>query len=408
MKKVLVAMQNETLLGQLKKCGKYIVYNYDLDNKETVIEYLKRHEVDVLITKDVLDGNISKNDYIKEIRKQNQNIKIIICVNKLDEEYKGFLLANNVTNIIEGDEVTFSKITEMIESKTGIISFKEEKLISSKPIKSTVNVITKQKVAVFGTSGAGKSYIASVLAEITSKKFKLNTMLVDMDIQNAAIDIYNNLTNSTNSLQYLMEEIDRDSFNQEIFLELANKSNKNAKLSFITNNMGIYECQNKISETYYSKLYKEAENNYDLLILDLPATPFLDVVPFTLNKVDKVVFVLNPNFISIRQAIKYLDLITSIWKVRKDKIFIIVNKLKKDSLSVRQIEGLLKEYNVLLSIKDDEKVERIINGLDTISIDDFDNFQALSSMLGIEHENEKVTKRGRKNDNKCIYGISNK
>ena len=32
MKKILVAINNENLLGQLKRCGKYIVNNYDIDN----------------------------------------------------------------------------------------------------------------------------------------------------------------------------------------------------------------------------------------------------------------------------------------------------------------------------------------------------------------------------------------
>jgi len=388
MKKVLVAMDNETLLSQIKKCGKYLVYGYDLDNKENVIEYLKKHQSDIIITKDSLKGNLNEKEYIKEIRRHNKDIKIIICVEKLDEEYKGFLLANNVINIIEGNLVPFTKIIEMIEARTGIISFKEEKRMESKPVKQNVNVITKQKVCIFGTSGAGKSYIASLLAEITSKKLKLNTMLVDMDIQNAAIDIYNNLSNCTNSLQYLMEEIDRDSFNQDVLLELANKANRNAKLSFITNNMGIYECQNKISEVYYDKLYKEAENSYDLLILDLPSTPFLDVVPFTLNRSDKILFVINPNFISIRQALKYLDLITNIWKISKDKIYIIANKVKKDSLSKRQIEAILKDYNILLSIKDDNRVERIINGLDNISIEEVENIRDLANIFGITIDSE--------------------
>lgn len=392
MKKILVAIDNETLLGQLKKCGKYIVYGYDIDNKENVIEYLKKNSVDVLITKDNLVGELNEKEYVRELRRQNKDMKIIICVDRLDEEYKGFLLANNVVNIIEGNEVQFSKITEMIEAKSGTISFKEEKLVQTKPMKTNVNVITKQKVCVFGTSGAGKSYISSLLAEITSKKLRLNTLLVDMDIQNAAIDIYNNLSNSTNSLQYLMEEIDRDSFNQEVFLELANKSNRNAKLSFITNNMGIYECQNKISDVYYNRLYKEAENNYDLLILDLPATPFLDVVPFTLNKSDKIFFVINPNFISIRQAIKYLDLITNIWKISKEKIYVIVNKAKKESLSIRQIEAILKDYIVVFTVQDDNKVERIINGLDSISVDYMENIQDLANIFGIKL-NDEVKKK---------------
>lgn len=399
MKNVLIAIDNEVLLNQIKKCGKYIVYGYDIDNKENVIEYLKKYKTDILITKDTLEGNIDKKEYIKTIKELQNDIKIILCVEKLDEDYKGFLLANNVINIIEGKESSFSKMLEMIDSKQGIIICKEENKENTEANKQKINVITKQKVCVFGTSGAGKSYIASMLSQITSKNFKLNTILIDMDIQNAAIDIYNNINNSTNSLQYLMEEIDRDSFDSGVFLELANRVGKNGKLSFITNNMGIYECQNKISDIYYDKLYKEAENNCDILIVDLPAAPFLDVVPFSLQQADKIFFVINPNFISIRQAIKYLDLLTNIWKINKDRIYIVVNRIKKESLSIKQIESILKDFNVLFWVKEDSKVESIINGLATVNCDDLDCLENISNVFGISiDESTKKNKERIKND----------
>lgn len=387
MKRVLVAVGNEVLLNQIKKCGKYDVYTYDIDTKENVLEYLSKYNADVLITKDTLTGKIGSKDYIKEIRKLNRDIKIIICVKELDQEYKGFLLANNIFNILEGEEIRFSKILDMIDGKNGLIEYREVNRVEKVSQDRTVNIITKQKICVFGTSGAGKSYVASLLAQITSKRLKLNTLLVDMDIQNAAIDIYNNLTNSSNGLGYLMEEMDRDSFCSEVLKDLTQKSIKNGKLSFITNNMGIYECQNKLSDTYYEKLYKEAENSYDVLLLDLPAAPFLDVVPFSLMKADKIFFVLNPNFISIRQAIKYLDLITNIWKIDKEKIYIIINKEKKESLSANQIKSVLREFPVVLVIKDNNSVEKVINGMEEITIEGVEGIEKMADVFGIEQNN---------------------
>ena len=397
MKKVLVAMDNETLLSQIKKCGKYNVHLYDIDTKENVINYLNKNIVDVLITKENLKGEMSAKQYIKKIMEIQPSLKVILCVNNLTEEYKGFILTQNISNIIEGDEISFSKVVEMIDSKEGLIRYKEIKNIQKEDYKkSGVNIITKQKICVFGTSGAGKSYISSILAQIASKKMKLNTLLVDMDIQNAAIDIYNNLTNSSNNLGYLMEEIDQDMFTSEILKELASKSIKNGKLSFITNNMGIYECQNKLSDTYYDKLYKEAENVYDVLILDLPSTVFLDIVPFSINKSDKIFFVLNPNYISVRQAIKYLDLITNIWGVSKEKIYLIVNKTKKDSLSENQISALFRDYNIVLNVKNDDKVEKIINGMEEIGLESIEQIDKLGKIFGIDIENKRSENKVRK------------
>lgn len=392
MKKILVAMQNSSLLEKIKKCGKYNVHAYDICTKEDSIEYLQKYKVDVVITKDSLNGNLSKQEYVKSLRSSDENMKIIMCVEELTETYKGFLFANNVFDIIEGEEISFSEVFNMIDSKQNTILLKNLNQIIKKDVgeHSNINVMTKQKVCVFGTSGAGKSYVASLLAQITSRKLKLNTLLVDMDIQNAAIDIYNNLNNSGNSLQYVMEEIDRGSFNTQMLNEIISKEKRrNGKLSFITNNMGIYECQNKLSQEYYAKLYSETENEYDILILDMPSAPFLDVVPYSLTKADKIFFVVNPNFISMRQATKYLDLITNIWKIPKEKICVIVNKMKKQSLSLKQISAILDGYNVGFKIDDDLRLEGIINGMGEISVPSIDKIQLVAEVLGLSNGNKE-------------------
>ena len=397
MKKVLIAMDNIALLEKIKKCGKYDVHTYDMSTKEDVLEYLEKYRVDVLITKDSLFGNMSKEEYINGIRNFGEKTKVILCVDKLDEIYKGFLFSKNIFDIIEGNEAGFEDIFNMIDSKDKMIILKNNSRIAKQSISknNTLNILTKQKICVFGTSGAGKSYVASILAQITSRKLKLNTLLVDLDVQNAAIDIYNNLNSSGNNLQFVMEEIDRGSFNAQMLNELVSKEKKrNGKLSFITNNMGIYECQNKLSEEYYSKLYSETENEYDVLILDMPSAPFLDVVPYSLTKADKVFFVVNPNFISMRQAVKYLDLITNIWKIAKEKVYIVINKAKKDSLSLKQIAAILDGYNICLEVAEDTRLEGIINGLGELNVASVDEVDKVAQILGLmskeNTENEAV------------------
>lgn len=406
MKKILIAMNNIALLEKIKRCGKYDVHSYDMSTKEDTLEYLEKYKVDVLITKDVLEGNMSKEEYINGIKTIAPELKVILCVDKLDEIYKGFLFSKNVFDIIEGNEVRFSDIFNMIDSKEKTIVLKNNNRLIKESINnnSKINVLTKQKICVFGTSGAGKSYIASILAQITSRKLKLNTLLVDMDVQNAAIDIYNNLNSSGNSLQFVMEEIDRGSFSSQMLNEFVSKEKRrNGKLSFITNNMGIYECQNKLSEEYYSKLYSETENEYDVLILDMPSAPFLDVVPYSLAKADKIFFVVNPNFISMRQAVKYLDLITNIWKVQKEKVCVVINRSKKDSLSLKQIAAILEGYNICLEVAEDVRLEGIINGLGELNISSVDKVDNVAQILGLMSnnniENEVNSKIGASYDN---------
>ena len=146
MKKVLIAMDNEILLSQIKKCGKYLTYGYDIDTKENVLEYLSKNEVDILVTKDTLNGEIEFKEYIREIKKLQCSIKIVVVVSCLTEDIKGFLLANDVNNIIEGECVAFSKVIEMIDSKNGLI---EEKKTLKNISNNNTKVITKQKILFF-------------------------------------------------------------------------------------------------------------------------------------------------------------------------------------------------------------------------------------------------------------------
>lgn len=161
MKKILIAMDNNALLEKIKRCGKYAVHSYDIDTKENVIEYLKKYNADVLITKDFLNGNMAKENYVRNIRALNQKMKIILCVEHLDEMYKVFLFSNNIFDIIEGTEASFSDILGMIDSVKNTIVLKNNKDIVREEVgnKRRLNVLTKQKICVFRDQSEQESHI---------------------------------------------------------------------------------------------------------------------------------------------------------------------------------------------------------------------------------------------------------
>ena len=140
------------------------------------------------------------------------------------------------------------------------------------------------------------------------------------------------------------------------------KDKDNKKLWYMTNNATIFDIQNKFSNKYYEKIYSGIMENFEFSVIDLPSSPFLDVVPYTLTECDNIFFVINPNYVSIRQAIKYLELLTKLWNVSKDKIKIIVNKTQKNSLENIQIENLLEGYEVVLNVPYIKDIDSYING----------------------------------------------
>ena len=136
---------------------------------------------------------MSKEIYIKQIRLIKPDSKIILFVNKLDETYKGFLFANDIFNIIESDKATFTSIIDMIEAKGKQVIYKNAPIYNFETEfeQDNFNVITRKTISVFGATGAGKSYVSSLIAHLVSKKMKLNTLLMDMDVQNSSLDLYN-------------------------------------------------------------------------------------------------------------------------------------------------------------------------------------------------------------------------
>ena len=333
------------------------MYENDITSMEKAIEYISNNseDEDIVITKDTLDGDMSKEIYIKQIRLANEKCKVILLTEKLDEPYRKFLYANNIFNIIEGDRIDIKRITECIEEENKVVFQKSE-------MSNISRVLPKHFIAVYGTSGSGKSYIASNLARILSKDIGMKVAMVDMDLQNPAIDIYNNLNGIGNVLSNIVEDIDKGIDINDILDSRVGGVCEN-EVSYITNNSSIYECQNKLNSFYYEKIYAALSNRYDSLIVDLPASPFIDAVQYSLSVASKIYFVVNPNYISIRQAGKYLDLMTKLWGISKSNIVIVINKMQKNSLDKYQIESFFSDYKIIDYVSYNSNVEGFVNGV---------------------------------------------
>jgi len=366
---IVLAIDNEYIKQKIDEIYSNEVYPHDISYMEGVIEYLsKQRENNVnitLITKDSLNGNLVKELYIKQIRLANDKVKIILLTEYLDEQYKEFLFANQIFNVIEGKEIEIIDLVESINSDDKVI-YKNNignslnNTLEDKNIESTI--IPKQFISVYGTSGSGKSYISSLLSKSLCNKLKIKVSMLDMDIQNPCIDIYNNLNGSGNILSHIIEDMDNKRDINDIIDKCMYKDKNNKNLWYMTNNSSIFECQNKLNADYYKKIYFSIINKYDYVIVDLPSSPFIDVVRYTLNVSSTIFFVMNPNYISIRQGIKYLELMTKLWGISRNNIFIIINKKQKNSLDISQINNLLDGYKIVSVVDFESNVEGYING----------------------------------------------
>ena len=369
--KIVLALNNEFVREKIFERYGEDVYKYDLSSKEELIEFLTtKDEPYVVITKDSLEGQMDSKMYIKQIKIASENSKIIYIVDSLDSEYKQFLFANEVFNILQSNNLNINDIISSIDEDSKIVyrnsSNQSQNSLKEPLFEYKVNVsnsmISKKNIAIYGTSGAGKSLVASVISKYIANQLKISLALLDMDVQNPSIDILSNIENNNDGLNKIIDDLDRrQNINSVIDKYMINDKN-NKKLWYMTNNASIFDIQNKYSNKYYEKIYTTVNQKFDYTMIDLPSSPFLDVVYYTLDNADDIFFVINPNYASIRQAIKYLDLLTKLWNIPKEKIKIIVNKVQKNSLDDIQIESLIKDYEIVLNVPYIKDLDSYING----------------------------------------------
>lgn len=371
---IITALFNDIIHKEIKKYYNENVYLYDFQSREDLVDYININfdkiskENDILITKEDLIGDISFEEYINII---SNKFRVILIVNKLDEEKKKFLFSNSIFDIIEGNVVDIVKIKEIIESKEKVI-YKQSNSSNAKNDNCITNnsiIVPKEIIAVYGTSGAGKSFLSTIISQKLSSLLSINIALLDMDIQNPSIDILVNAQGDSNMLSKAVDSVDKRNDISDIIAKYLIKDKLNKNLSYLTSNVSLFECQNKLSNNYYEKIYSSVSKNYDYMFIDLASSPFLDVVSYSLKNSTKILFVLNANYISIRQAIKYLNLINKLWNIPKSKIAIIVNKYKKSSLDISQVQNLIPDYDIVGIVDYNNLVESYINGeIDSIDI----------------------------------------
>ena len=419
---IIVAINNEDAFSKLKQQIenriKEEIYMFDICCKEEVIELLakfsnKYKEKITLITREKLSSNLTDKEYIKNLKEINKDLKIVWCTTTLTNEDKSFLLSEEVFNILVSEEFNIEKIVESIKSKDKIIydgrinnDNKAKKDISyiNNISKNSSNNIDKQFIAVYGTSSSGKSYVTNIIAHSIVNQTSVKPCIIDMDFENSNIDILNNLDSKDKGISKIVDEININSNIKETIN--SNTIIKN-KIHYIISNTSIYDYKNKISTEHYFKIYNEVNKKYHSILVDLPSFPFIDVVSFTLNYATKIIFVVNPNYISLRQAIKYLELINKHFNIPKNCINIVINKITKNSLTIEYIKEVLNEYNIILAIPFNENEEKNINSnlfktQESININNLFNEENVN-LLGNIKINEKILNENKSPKYKINY-----
>lgn len=349
--KILVALDNNEIKEKLNIKYGNKVYNYDFSYKEDVIEYLKRYSDDyIILTRLDLPGNISYKEYILSLKKLSNKSKIVIILNKLNIDDRKFLYANEIFNIIEGNEIDIDVIYNQIQTEDKVVY----KTIYKKPNENN----TRRSIAVLGTNGAGKSFVSYLIANSIAKYTKKDVALISMDSKNSCQEILGNI----NCIDYETSEyINEISKNEENVEKYVNQSNYYKNLWYIISKNNYNQKNN--NNINIKKFIENLENKYNYVLFDTSTCYLNTDVSQLIDWVDEIIFVINPNYISLKQAKFLLDFLSNSLNVKNNKIKIVVNKIGEFSLDIRQIKSILKLDNKIMNIKYLKMLEGYINGI---------------------------------------------
>lgn len=386
MKKIITALGNQVLNNELKKTNEFEIVANDLQYKEAIIELLEINEnVNYIILSGILPGNITLTDLITKIKIINNNIEIIILLEKKEKEIEKKLKEQKIKNVLYIDNIKINDIIKIlknkkINNKTKIPQEENIKNEINRKIKINNNIKKQIKteckvISVLGSNGVGKSIYSVCMSNYLNNK-KNKILIIDFDI----------LNNSIHTILGISK------YNKK-------KNNKRIINDFIINvdnNISVLTGENIIKKykkniNYIVKLLEILKEKYDYIIIDTSAECFFDINKTIINKSDINIFLLEANLLEITKATKLLEIYNKNWNIDERKIKIVINKYNKNAISMSIIKKLFSDYEIIGKLEMSNIYNNIINKNNKMIFKNYKNNNEYKKI------NEKIIKVDFKN-----------
>ncbi len=378
--KIITALENPKTNEKLKEKTNFEILGNDIQYQEGVIEKLEQNpDINLIIISELLSGQIGFKNLIDKIKLINKNIEIIAILKNENEETKNYLISKGIFNIFYNNKITNdelinkinninsslkeNEINEEIKNLKRIIleknnskeKVKSENLIQKDYLKIKNKLIKKIKnktetkkdnkiISIVGTNGIGKSIFCSLLAKIINNK---KILLIDFDIFNQSINSIFNVKRTENN----KTNINIDS--------LIIKINKNINLLCATD--VLFDGKNRVEKNKIKNLLEELILKYDLIIIDTTSECFFDYTKEILENSNLVIFMSEANLTELKKSKNLLDIYINKWKIKKEKINILFNKVNSNSIDNKILKTLYSDFNILGKITLSNNFNLIIN-----------------------------------------------
>lgn len=363
-KKVITATGNENLSNVLKK-NNINVLCPDIQYKEGILEYLEKNiKIDYIVLNEELDGLITIEELIKEIRKINENIKILIISSKTYNEEKIIKIINNnkiqkkeIEKIKEENNYKINKdnTKKKINSQNSIFNQKTLPINNFFYSNNTSSNENKEIICILGPNGIGKSVFSILFAQSMKNK---KSIIIDFDILNKSLHTLLGVKRYEEKIKKGISKNDLINHNQS-FEEYIIKNN--TKIDLLSGMNLIFDSKYKLSYKKIKNIIEKLKENYDLIIFDTSAESFLDYTREIINLSNQVIFISGANLLEIKKSEKLLEIYNKEWGIRKNKINIVFNKCTNKSIDESVLKEIFNKYNILGKIQLNDYYDLLIN-----------------------------------------------
>ena len=331
----MTALLNEEVNKELRKDKEIEVISDDLLYQEAVLEKIKENKnVDFLLLNENLPGE-KIEDFIQKL----SEIKIIVFTEKSGKN-QIFYESKNIYNVFTNGEKSVDEIIKIIKEENYIEKLENEieilkKAISEKKEAKKINI---------------KKYIKiKNINKNKEKENKIISVIGNSKIEKAIFSINISKELEQKNLKYCL--INLDFFNQDIELF----KEKNLKIINIENI--ILKNGEKIERYELEKKLENLKKQYQYIIVNTSSECFFDFTKIILEKSAKIFFTVENTIDDIKKSRKLLDIYIKIWKIKKEKIKIIIS----ETITKKNIQKNIKEiiYKTKILKKLDVKKEKM-------------------------------------------------
>ena len=363
MKKVITAIGDPSLNVKLKKEENIEIISEDIQYQDGILEILEKDSnINFIILSELIPGNFSIKELIEKIKIINNNIQIILFLEKNNEELENYLYAKGVNFIFYNNQIETEEIVKIIETnKTDPnIELKKQieelkKMLTEKEKQPLHKIIKKENkkeiICVSGTSGVGKSIFTVNLA----KSLKQNKILI------IDFDVLNNSLHTILGVKKYPEKI-RNKINEQKTFQVEELAIKiNSKIDLISGINLLFDSKFKISGIKVRNILERLKNIYDVIIIDTSSECFFDYTKEIMILCNLNIFITEANLVEIRKAKNLLNIYINSWKIPQRNFNILFNKYNKNSVDISILKHVFEGFKILGKLYTNEKYNLIIN-----------------------------------------------